>query len=226
MALGKAYFKRLGWAKVQALILFVCYIAYIFIYNVPSAVGFFVMEIDAQEQAASKVEIAEMVNRQRLDQIAQTIDNLNLQLTKEAETGYGRRSKAIMAQLDKLNRERVTLQESFIKQVVTRNVFKSLEDVAGVPANRLKVIIFSTSIIMLCLILIITSWDVTVTSNTATRRVTRRVTSSDMGTCKRCGDPVKDGREYCSKPACRVAASREKKKLADSLINEFCSCIC
>jgi hypothetical protein len=168
LALGKAHFKRYGWAKLQALILFTCYALYILIYNIPSAIGFFVMEIDTQEQAAAKVEIVDTINRQKLSQINQTIDNLNKQLEREADTGYGERSKAVMEQLDKLSNEQFRLQESFSETSgqtsktlkVSKNVFGSLGKVMGVPANLLKVVIFGTSIAMLCLILIITSWDV------------------------------------------------------------------
>jgi hypothetical protein len=171
LALGKAHFKRYGWAKLQALILFTCYALYILIYNIPSAVGFFVMEIDTQEQAAAKVEIVDTINRQRLEQIGKTIDNLNRQLEREADTGYGERSKAVMEQLDKLSAEQFRLQESFSETFgtsgqtsktlkVSKNVFGSLGKVLKVPANLLKVVIFGTSIAMLCLILIITSWDV------------------------------------------------------------------
>jgi hypothetical protein len=168
LALGKAHFKRYGWAKLQALILFTCYALYILIYNIPSAIGFFVMEIDTQEQAAAKVEIVDTINRQRLEQIGKTIDNLNRQLEREADTGYGERSKAVIEQLSKLSEEQAKLRESFSETYgetsetlkVKKNVFGSLEKVLKVPANLLKVVIFGTSIAMLCLILIITSWDV------------------------------------------------------------------
>jgi hypothetical protein len=131
LALGKAYFKRYGWAKLQALILFACYALYILIYNIPSAVGFFVMEIDTQEQAATKVEMVETINRQKLLQINQTIDNLNRQLASESKTGYGARSKDIMEQLDKLSAEQSELQKSFLETSgkvlkVSKNVFGSL----------------------------------------------------------------------------------------------------
>lgn len=171
LALGRGNWGRGKWKKGyahyrgKALVLLFCYACYILIYNIPSAVGFFVMEINAQEQVYSKVEIAETVNRQRLQQISQTIDNLNRQLAAESETGYGTRSKAVMEQLDKLSTEQKKLQKTFSESPgevskVSKNVFKSLGEVFNVPANFLKVIIFGTSIAMLCLILIITSWDI------------------------------------------------------------------
>lgn len=168
LALGKAHFKKLGWARVQALILFICYATYILVYNIPSAVGFFVMEIDVQEQAAAKVEMVETINRQRLEQIGRTIDVLTTQLTAESDR-YGPRSRAIMTQLDKLSAEQLELQKSFSessKEVskVSKNVFRSLGEVLGVEMNILKVVIFGTSIAMLCLILIITSWDIKIES--------------------------------------------------------------
>jgi hypothetical protein len=166
--LVKPILKGMAGLKLQALILFTCYAVYILIYNIPSAVGFFVMEIDTQEQAAAKVEIVDTINRQKLSQINQTIDNLNRQLEREADTGFGERSKAVMEQLSKLSAEQFKLRESFSETSdqtsktlkVSKNVFGSLEKVLKVSANLLKVVIFGTSIAMLCLILIITSWDV------------------------------------------------------------------
>jgi hypothetical protein len=183
LALGKAYFKRYGWAKLQALILFACYAIYILVYNIPSAIGFFVMEIDIQEQAAAKVEMVDAINRQRLEQIGKTIDNLNRQLGREADTGYGVRSKAIMEQLDKLSTEQSNLQKSFSETSETsekvlkvqKNVFGSLGKVLGVRANFLKVVIFGTSIATLCLILIITSWDVKIDTDTVGKPVAAAV---------------------------------------------------
>jgi hypothetical protein len=188
LALGKAYFKRCRWAKLQALILFTCYAVYILIYNIPSAIGFFVMEIDTQEQAAAKVEMVETINRQRLEQIDKTINNLNRQLAWEADTGYGARSKAIMEQLDKLSVEQLKLQKSFSETSgktsktlkVQKNVFGSLEKVLKVPANLLKVVIFGTSIAMLCLILIITSWDVEIDTDMAGKPAVQREVAMDM----------------------------------------------
>lgn len=165
LALGKAYAKNPVIVKrFNALILFTCYACYILVYNIPSAVGFFVMEIDVQEQAAAKVEMAETINRQRLEQITRTIDVLTTQLIAESDR-YGPRSQAIMAQLDKLSAEQLELQKSFSEtssevSKVSKNVFRSLGEVLGVDMNILKVVIFGTSIAMLCLILIITSWDI------------------------------------------------------------------
>jgi hypothetical protein len=196
LALGKAYFKRYGWAKLQAMILFVCYALYILIYNIPLAIGFFATEIDTQEQAAAKVEMVDTINRQKLLQINQTIDNLNRQLAAESKTGYGARSKAIMEQLDKLSVEQFKLQKSFSETSgqtsktlkVQKNVFGSLGKVLGVPANFLKVVIFGTSIAMLCLILIITSWDIKIDTDTVSKPVaaTRREAAAATA------DPVED----------------------------------
>ena len=228
LALGKAYFKKLGWAKLQALILFICYACYILVYNIPSAVGFFVMEIDVQEQVAAKVWMAETISRQRLEQIGTTINNLNLQLTKEAETGYGNRSRAIMEQLERLSKEQKRLQGTFSGHrdtEVSKNVFSSLEGVIGVPGNVLKIVIFGTSILMLCVILIITSWDiklpsinqdipVTVTPRNDVTRNIVTVTDNDNA-CPVCGGPAKPGGVYCS-DKCRVAAYRERKRLKEA----------
>lgn len=240
LALGKSHFRRPAIRKkALALTLFACYAAYILVYNIPSAVGFFVMEIDAQEQAIAKVERIETVKAKRLEQINATIDNLNRQLQAESETGYGSRSKQIMEQLERWTGEQTRLQDSLSTSTVTiakvsRDVFRSLGDVTGIPADLLKIIIFSTSIAMLCLVLIITSWDLpdhvtaSVTAVTpvntghvtegnakAAESITGSVTSvtEDVTPCAcGCGRtfPTTPGRKYYE-DSCRVAAFRSRR---------------
>jgi hypothetical protein len=129
--------------------------------------------------------MVETINRQKLLQINQTIDNLNRQLVSESKTGYGARSKDIMEQLDKLSAEQSELQKSFSETSgkvlkVSKNVFGSLGKVLGVPTNFLKVVIFGTSIAMLCLILIITSWDIKIDTDTVGKPTTQREVSAAM----------------------------------------------
>jgi hypothetical protein len=151
--------------KVKAVILFLCYAVYVLVYAIPSAVGFFAVEIAAQEQSYAQTETLDRANRKRLTQIDQTIDSLNRQLAAEADTGYGTRSQAIIAELKKQNAERRKLQKTFQNDSekppnVPKNVFRSLEDVFGVPENILKVLLFGISTAMLYLGLILTSWNV------------------------------------------------------------------
>jgi predicted secreted protein len=151
--------------KFKALILFLCYAVYVLIYAIPSAVGFFAVEIAAQEQSYAQTETLDRANQKRLTQIDQTIDSLNRQLAAESDTGYGSRSQAIIAELKKQNAERQKLQKTFQNVSeksanVPKNVFRSLEDVFGVPENIIKVLLFGISTAMLYLGLILTSWNV------------------------------------------------------------------
>lgn len=160
LALGKQKYNK---HKVQAVLLFICYAAYVFIYNVPSGVGFFLAEMDIQDKVYYQNETLEKQNQVRLKEIEKTMANLNRQLETEAETGFGNRSKSIMEQMDKLLKEREKLFEVLSKvpevQEVTKNPFQSLSKVLKVRSNVLAAIIFGTSMLMLCTILIITSWD-------------------------------------------------------------------
>jgi hypothetical protein len=226
LALGKHHFRRRVFSKkALAFVLFACYACYILIYNIPSAVGFFVMEIGVQEQAAAKVERADMTNQRRLEQLNTTIDTLNQQLQTEVETGYGPRSRAIMEQLERLTAERDKLQAAIAvpqgeMRDVSRDVFRSLSDVTAVSANLLKIIIFGTSILMLCIILIITSWDlpgnVTVVTPTVTGNETHDVTEKMKKCACGCGRliPATSKRAYYE-PKCRTAACRSRKSEAE-----------
>jgi hypothetical protein len=166
LGLGKSYFKT---QKFRAVILFACYAAYVIIYAVPSAIGFFAVEIATQEQATAKTEIAATINRQRLTQINQTVKALNAQLTKEAGTGYGPRSQNILTKIEALTNEQKQIESSFSapwrSKNVPKNIFGSLGQVFGIPANILKIFIFGTSVLMLYLGLILTSWDVRIEVN-------------------------------------------------------------
>lgn len=160
LALGKQKFitKR----RVQALLLFVCYAMYVIIYNIPSGVGFFLAEMDIQDTIYYKAEFLDNVNQQRLKQIDTTINNLNLQLQTESKTGYGSRSKAIVEQIDKLLKEQSELSKTISevpKVIITKNPFQSLSNALKVRTHLLAAIIFGVSMLMLCVVLIITSWD-------------------------------------------------------------------
>lgn len=160
LALGKFKFKK---DKVQAILLFFCYFLYVVIYNIPSGAGFFLAEMNIQDEVYYKNQAIERQYEIRLEEIRVTMEKLNLQLETEAKTGFGNRSKNIIEQMDKLSKEREKLFEALSKvpevQEVTKNPFQSLAEVLDVRSNILAAIVFSTSMLLLCVILIITSWD-------------------------------------------------------------------
>lgn len=160
LALGKFKFKK---DKVQATLLFFCYFLYIVIYNIPSGAGFFLAEMDIQNEVYYKNQAIERQYEIRLEEIRVTMEKLNLQLETEAKTGFGNRSKNIIEQMDKLSKEREKLFEALSEvpevQEVAKNPFQSLSEVLDIRSNILAAIVFSTSMLLLCVILIITSWD-------------------------------------------------------------------
>lgn len=163
LALGRACWRERQ--RSRALMFFICYIVYACVYAGPSAIGFFAVEINAQEMIVTKTETADRMNRNRITQIDRTLNALNKQLETEASTGYGSRSRAIMAKVDELTREREKLQESLANDPkssgeIPKNVFRSLAEVFRIPENILKILIFGTSVAMLYLGLILTSWDI------------------------------------------------------------------
>jgi hypothetical protein len=159
---GKARWKS-GY-KARAIGLFTAYAIYILVFAVGSAMGFFLGEIQIQEQSMAKTSLIETVNQKRMNQISVTIDNLNKQLSVESNTGYGQKTEAIMNEIAALTTEQSSLKETVQKSSnnkinVSKNVFQSLGQVFGVSENLLKVLVFGTSILMLYLCLILTSWD-------------------------------------------------------------------
>jgi hypothetical protein len=171
LALARVRAKQKG-HRFKAGILFICYALYVLVYAIPSAVGFFSVEISAQESVVNRAESVDTINRDRITQIGAIIENLNLQLEKEADTGYGARSKAIMDRIDKLSAEQRELQNKLSSKPKTnapqsRLAFRDLAKITGISERILMLIIFGISTAMLYVGLIITSWDITIEDNEA-----------------------------------------------------------
>lgn len=170
LSLGRAKLRKGGWAIFTAMLYFFFYATYVFIYAIPSALGFFVAEASVQKASAAVVTMEKGALEELLTDNRQTILALNRQLEFEAETGYGSRSRAIMEQLNKLRDEQKELQAELFKvpekkvKKVQRNSFGSLAEVLSsfidMTEDLLKLIVFSTTILMLYLGLILTSWDI------------------------------------------------------------------
>ena len=193
--------------RTQALFLFVIYAIYVGVYAGPSAIGFFSVEINAQEAAANKMEETDQMNRDRITQINETLAVLNQQLATEATTGYGKRSETIMNRVDKLTQERKKLQNTLVKVSkssgkVPKNVFGSLAKVFSIPENILKVLIFGTSVLMLYLGLVLTSWNI---------QIEKPIETKDTNI------PVKEIEEKVNKPQIigirTTIKSKEKEEL-------------
>ncbi|MGE5559390.1 MAG: hypothetical protein ACM3WV_12415 [Bacillota bacterium] len=209
LATGRAAWKGRWPQKVKAVFLFFCYACYVAAYAVPSAVGFFIAEIDLTEAAAVTAVTGQETVKTRLKQIDATIKNLNLQMETEAVTGFGERSKAIIAEIKELTAEQKVLMDNLRstpaqKINLTKDVFASLGAVLRVPGNSLKIIIFGVSVLMLYLGLILTAWDVT--------EGEPAVTPGIFSVCPVCNEafPPRNGKVFCSNK-CKQAAYRDNK---------------
>lgn len=196
LSLGKAKWQKGGVGPIlTAALYFFFYSIYVFVYALPSALGFFVAEIAVQEEAAAAVVMEKSVLEEQFAINQQTITALNRQLEHEAETGYGARSRAIMEQLTRLREEQKEIQEKLFGGVVdksfgkessgtlqtsrkvSKDAFKALTEVLNsfipITENLLKMIVFSTTILMLYLGLILTAWDVDETEKKERDRTSR-----------------------------------------------------
>lgn len=198
--------------------LFALYAVYVLVYAVPSAVGFFMVELDQQDQIASTVELNRQINMDRLKQVSNSINTLNLQLLTESKTGYGKNSQKIMSELKQLENEQKGLQidlKSSPKslQATAKNVFKCLSKPFGLPEGLVTVFIFTACVISLYVGLILTSWDL---SENVTR-VTQTVTGEKIDVTKcvcGCGRPRKPGRKYFD-DSCKQKAYRMREAIRE-----------
>jgi hypothetical protein len=161
LGLGIALFSHSH--KVKAITLFICYAIYVIVYAVPSAIGFFSVEIGLQEQSVNREVISSHINENRIKQIDSIIVSLNKQLDFEANSGYGSRSSAIMVKIEALNAEQKELLSSYKPTTTTKlskNIFDSLSQMFGLNSNLIKVLMFGISVGMLYIGLILTHWDI------------------------------------------------------------------
>lgn len=210
------------------------YAIYIIFFGILSSLSYFVSQMSVIETETAMINRQKAVTEQRQEQNNQLIETLTASLNAEAASGYGRRSEAIMAQIERLKAEQAGLMDKINNSpspTETLDIFGSMAGVVGIKANTLKLLSFGVLSMFVFAGLIILNPNVTpVTGNTVTphkkvtpvtrnsNRVTRNnvtpVTPVTMkyDTCPVCGDkfPAQPGKEYC-KNSCRVAAYRTRK---------------
>ncbi len=106
----------------------------------------------------------ESIVQKQIKQNNDQIETLNLTLSSETETGYGTRSKEIIAQIANLKREnerlRGTLKTTSIsKRSLEKDHFGLLGRIYGIPGNRAMIYVFGAAVVMLYIGLMITSPD-------------------------------------------------------------------
>lgn len=154
-----------AWCFAKAFFLFSFYLAYIFVWAMPSAIGFFAAEVSHKAEIRQKANTIYQAKQARLNQISGTLAALNAQLNTEAGTGYGRNSREVAERIDKLSEEQKNLLESLENlPEVSENVsgtFAALEKVYGIPSGKLIMYLFGACVAMLYLGMVLTSgaWD-------------------------------------------------------------------
>jgi len=171
LATGIMFWRKNGcWLAAGAIICFALYAVYVFAYAVPTGIECFAQQIESQN---TRLEVTtteyDILNRQ-LKTNQDALDAYNLQMVKEAETGYGQRATKVTTEYNKLLEEQRVLLErlqevSNKKTEMQANLFyglsKYLNPIIDIPPGTLQFIMFMALFLTIYLGLIFTSWDVT-----------------------------------------------------------------
>ncbi len=242
------YFLSLGKSKVkdkryiQGVLLVMVYVFYVLLFGVLSAVAFFAAEISSNITATAKAQQIDTMAQKRYDQIDDLIASLNLQMTTEAKTGFGRNSQAVLAEIKRLKVEQSSIMDQMnkeAKQDTTAgpiDAFSALAKMIGINANLLAIIIFGSLCLFVYTGLTVCNpnleFDETDTSDNVTNKKKRNAKAVSSETnlktavetdtekhetviCPICGKAFqsRNGKNYCS-AKCRVKAFRHAKKEA------------
>ena len=157
-------------AILGAIVCFLIYGTYVFAYAVPTGIEFYAQQIESQNTRleVTTAEYDILIRQIKTNQDA--LDAYNLQMVKEAETGYGGQSEKVTKEYNKLLEEQKELLErlqevSNKKTKMQANLFyglsKYLNPIIDIPPGTLQFIMFMTLFLTIYLGLIFTSWDVT-----------------------------------------------------------------
>lgn len=144
---------------LRAVLLSGTYAWYLIVFALLSGMSYFVDELAGKEVAMEQVAFQQQVNRQKWSQNADIIGSLNKQLSTEADTGFGARSRAIMDEIARLQAEQAALEASFevAETEVEIDTFAALAELFGIPAEKLKLFVFGTAVMFIYLGLMLTN---------------------------------------------------------------------
>lgn len=215
LATGKALW-RVGTALAitGAIVCFILFAAYVFCYAVPTGIEFFAQQIAQQEAKAEILDDSYDTLKEMADTALDSLKAYNEQMKKEAETGYGSRSKVITEEQNKLY-DRVDiliekLNEVSDQRVKTKlNLFyglsKYLQPIIKVSPETLTFIMFMVLFLTIYLGLIVTSWDIkfsesstkVLKSSTKVLRSSKKVLKSSEEVSKSSGEVLdKEAQEF------------------------------
>ena len=214
-ATGKALW-RVGTALAitGAIVCFILFTAYVFCYAVPTGIEFFAQQIAQQEAKAEILDDSYDTLKGMADTTLDSLKAYNEQMKKEAETGYGSRSKVITEEQNKLY-DRVDILIEKLNEVSDRrvktklNLFyglsKYLQPIIKVSPETLTFIMFMVLFLNIYLGLIVTSWDIkfsesstkVLKSSTKVLRSSKKVLKSSEEVSKSSGEVLdKEAQEF------------------------------
>lgn len=212
LATGKALW-RVGTALAitGAIVCFILFAAYVFCYAVPTGIEFFAQQIAQQEAKAEILDDSYDTLKGIADTALDSLKAYNEQMKKEAETGYGSRSKVITEEQNKLY-DRVDiliekLNEVSDQRVKTKlNLFyglsKYLQPIIKVSPETLTFIMFMVLFLTIYLGLIVTSWDIKFSeSSTKVLKSSTKVLRSSQKVLKSSEEVSKSSEEVLDKEA-------------------------
>lgn len=212
LATGKALW-RVGTALAitGAIVCFILFAAYVFCYAVPTGIEFFAQQIAQQEAKAEILDDSYDTLKGMADTALDSLKAYNEQMKKEAETGYGSRSKVITEEQNKLY-DRVDiliekLNEVSDQRVKTKlNLFyglsKYLQPIIKVSPETLTFIMFMVLFLTIYLGLIVTSWDIKFSeSSTKVLKSSTKVLRSSQKVLKSSEEVSKSSGEVLDKEA-------------------------
>ena len=208
LATGKALW-RVGTALAitGAIVCFILFAAYVFCYAVPTGIEFFAQQIAQQEAKAEILDDSYDTLKGMADTTLDSLKAYNEQMKKEAETGYGSRSKVITEEQNKLY-DRVDILIEKLNEVSDRrvktklNLFyglsKYLQPIIKVSPETLTFIMFMVLFLTIYLGLIVTSWDIKFSeSSTKVLKSSKKVLKSSEEVSKSSGEVLdKEAQEF------------------------------
>lgn len=229
---GKAEWK--AGRYIKAAVKIGLYGVYILFFGILSSLSFFVSHVSANERAIDKVIRQETIIERQQEQNEQLIKTLTESLNIETKTGFGRRSEAIMTEINRLKAENKTAvkTDNSLPTTEIQDTFRDVADVIKkVDANALKFWSFTVLALFVFAGLIILNpdylgalWDVTGVTDDVTNvtgsvtpnptRVTQNVTGVTANVtprlCPICSTHLKPRQTYCS-DKCKQKAFRERR---------------
>lgn len=122
------------------------YVIYIIFFGVLSCMSYFVSHMAVQERAIDRIIYQEDTIKQQIERNERQIEALNRHLLTESETGYGRQSEKIMAEIKQLKNEQTELINKLNASAPPEETQDTYRDIAKVikriSADTLKLLTF------------------------------------------------------------------------------------